>query len=266
MTGGSNGNGGSRLGDLTDAVRTARRGFRSDVKVLVDSIDDGELFVPLAKTIEDAPLGEEIEVGEELSIVPQLLSSEEGQVFCALFTRPAMLDGLDDRLGWTTDDGDLQYCALPARLAIDVALSIVDDENVHGLVFNALDDTELMLQRTELASIAQGRPIPLVGYVQQIPIEDDEETLVAEPDEPPPQEVIDVLDRCTEEITDVKGYVIEQTFNAERDLEPHMTLKVRTKRRDADYAAIANRLMAELEGKVPPPGYVDIVFEIDEPN
>lgn len=245
---------------LRSAVTHAQRGFRSDVARLLELLDASHLLVPLARPLRDVPVGEEIELGDELSIAPHLLLDEDERRFVCAFTDGDLAREVGDRFRWTTDGADLQVCALPGMAVLDVALALVDDERVHGLVLNPLDDSELMLRRPEIASLANRTAIPLVGYVEHLPLDAAEGTLVAEPDGPPPAEVVDALERVVAEVSAVVGYRFSQTFHPERDLEPHLTLHV-TARSGADYDAIAERLVADLEGKLPPPGYVDIVFE-----
>jgi hypothetical protein len=258
------GNGGGDARDLTAAVITARRGLRRDVAVLVDSLEAAELFVPLARPIQGVPYGEHVELEQELSMTPQMLVDGDQKVYAVLFTRAELLEAAGDQLGWTTGEGSLEYCALPARVALDMALEVVDGTNVVGLVINALDDSELFLQREELASVSAGKPIPLVGYVHEIPALDDERTLVAEAGDPPSAELIAAIERCVASDPDLKGYVLERTFNPERDVEPHATLRLRVQGA-VDRQAITARLIAELEDKLPEPGYVDIVFD-EEPD
>ncbi len=264
----SNGNSnrnGSTAGDLTAALETARRGFRRDVQTLVDSLDDGELFVPLAHAVPDAPYGERVTLDAEVELSPHMLVDEDGKLYCALFTRPEMMAPLEESLGWSTDDDPLEYCALPARVALDMALSVIDEASVFGLVVNAMHDSELLLRREELGSIAQNKAVPLVGYVHEIPPQPFEhaQTIVAESDEPPPPELVAALDRCVAELPALADYALKRTFNAERDLEPHLTLALRTNGREEDLAAIARHVIAQIEDKLPPPGYIDVLF--DEP-
>jgi hypothetical protein len=261
-TGGSNGGGDGR--DLTAAVTTARRGLRRDVAVLVDSLEGGELFVPLARPIAGVPYGEHVELQTELSMSPHMLVDSDQKVYAALFTRADLLEAAGDQLGWNTDDGPLEYCSLPARVALNMALEVIDDVNVAGLVINAIDASELFLQRTELGSICGGRPMPLVGYVREIPEGDDERTLVAEAGDPPPPELIAAIEECVAAEPELMSYVLERSFNPERDVEPHPTLRLRTAG-EADRAGITARLIAAIEDKLPAPGYVDIVFD-EEPD
>ncbi len=257
-------NGRRQTGDITSAIETARRGLRRDVQVLIDALEDGELYVPLARAIPDSEYGQRVEFDGDLELSPHLLIDEDERPYCAVFSRAELLEPVGEELGWTTDGGPLEYCALPAPIVFDMTLSVIDDKTVFGLVFNAMSDTELVLRRDEAASIAAGKALPLVGYVQEIPVQEFEETLVAE-GEPPPTELVQAIEHCVSSIDDIRGYKLERTFNAERDLEPHLTLTLSTNPGDLDYADISQRVVAEIEDKVPPPGYIDILFD-EAPN
>jgi hypothetical protein len=256
------GNGGSDGRDLTPAVMTARRGLRRDVSVLVDSLERGELYVPLARSIRGVPHGEQVELDDELNMVPHLLIDSDEKFYCVAFTKPELLEPVGEELGWTTDDGPLEYCALPARLALDMAMQVVDEDTVLGLVINPLHESELFLRREELGSIATGRAIPLVGYVREIPMQEDEHTLIADPGDPPPAELTQAIELALARMPSVKGYRLERTFNPDRDLEPHPTLTLTTSG-TVDRGAITTELVAAIQDKVPPPGYIDILFEQD---
>lgn len=254
------GNGGSDRRDLTAAVTTARRGLRRDVVVLVESLDHGELFVPLARSIGGVPYGEQMELDDELSLVPHLLRDADGMLYCVLFTRAELLERAGDDLGWKTGEDALEYCAIPARLAFDMAVQVIDGDEVQGLVMNALHDSELFLKKHEVSSIASLHAIPLVGYVSEIPLQEDERTLIAEAGDPPPPELTRAIDSSIALVPAIKSYRLERTFNPDRDLEPHPTLTLCTSG-PVDRAGITSRLVAAIEDKLPPPGYIDIVFE-----
>lgn len=245
-------------GDATDAVLVARRGFRRDVAQLVQALDSAPLYVPLAKRIAGAAVGEVEEVGEELSLSPHLLFDDDKVGYVAVFTRSDLLEQATEQVRWTTDDEPLEYCTLPAAVVLEMALAIVDETRVRGMLVNPFHESELVLHRHELASIAQGRALPLVGYVGDIPVGEDEERLEAQMDAPPSDEIVTALTRI---LGPELAYSLHRTFNPERDLEPHLTINVRVGEALVDRATLAGRLGEALDGKLPPPGYVDILFD-----
>lgn len=263
MSAHDNGSGGDVLDptDLTHWVQGARRGLRRDVVELVQRIEQGELFVPLAKQVPGATIGEQMALDDDLTIAPHLLEDDQGRLFSAMFTRPDILEPVAEQLGWRTDEGALEYCSLPAKVGLDLAQQIVDEESVMALIINAGHETELMLHRHEIASIARGRALPLVGYVRDIPVQDFEKTLIAEADAPPPKAFLTALERCLEELGNIERYEVLSTFNADRDIEPHLTLSLRPKTRSIDFEQVTEQLIDALRDLVPPPGYVDIVFD-----
>lgn len=243
--------------DATQAVDAARRGFKRDITTLVATFRKARLLVPLAKRIANVAVGSEQQVGEELSLSPHLLFDDEKTGFVTAFTRPEFVNRATEEIGWTTDVGPLEYCALPAQVVLELALALCDDERIGGMLLNPLDGTELMLHRHEIASIVQGRALPLVGYVGEIPFDPDEERLIAEMDGGPPPDVVSAI----EEILQKTTYALRRTFNPERDLEPHLTLNVMGTEAAADRSAIAQKLASALDGLLPPPGYIDILFD-----
>ena len=248
--------------DLTEWVVAARRGLRRDIAALVERLELGELFVPLARPSPGARHGEVIELEDELTITPHLLADDDGRLYCALFTRADILEPLGaTSSGWATADEPLEYVALPAKIGLDLALQIVDDENVMALVLNAGHESELMLHARGGRQHRQGKPVPLVAYVRHIPLQDFERTLVSETDEPPPAELVAALERCLAELGNIERYTLSRTFNADRDLEPHLTLKLTPKSAEIDFEEATRRLMEALGDRVPPPGYIDIVFD-----
>lgn len=262
-TNGSNGSSDGPNGaapDLTALVRGARRGLRRDVARLEAALDEAELLVPLERAVEGAPEGEAVALDHEIEIVPHLLRDEDGRGYAALFTEASLVEPIAEQLGWQTSGDELRVCSLPARVACELALGIVDETNVFGLVIDPGAPSELFLRRSELASIVAGQPLPLVGYLEDLPPLDDEQVLLAEPSDPPPPAFTEALERCLAELPEVTAHQLARTFNPERDLEPHLTLRL-TVAEGADARALAERVIAAVGDLVPPPGYLDILFE-----
>lgn len=250
-------------GKLTVAIEAARRGFRRDVQLLLDAISDADLIVPLARPIA-APGVERVEASAGLELEPHVLVDSEGHVYCALFSTAAGVEHAADELGWTTDGDAFEYVPLPARAALQMALETLDDQRVAGVVLDALSPAELLLRQHEVASLVAGRAIPLVGYVNEIPEQEFEKTIVAEAGDPPPPAFVAAVERAARAEPAVRNFRLDRTFNPDRDLEPHPTLTLCI-RSGSDEPALAQRLIAALGDEVPPPGYIDILFE-PEPN
>jgi hypothetical protein len=245
---------------LTLAVAAARSGLKSDVALLVQALADTELLVPLADDIADAPEGERIETDEPLTIQPHMVLDPDGGAFCVFFTHVNFVEPIAASLGWSTAGDELKLCTLMARHALQMALSVIDEVEVKGLVLNPGTDFELMLLRDELGSIAQGQALPLVGYVQDIASTDEENTLLAEPADPPPQEFTRALEAARSQLPGIVDCRVQRTFNPERDREPHLTISVTLANAESDREEVARTLAEAVEGTVPSPGYIDIVF------
>lgn len=261
----SDDHGGGDLTDLTDAVGIARRGLRSDVQVLIDALPDGELFVPLAEDIDEAPEGKLIEVEHEISFRPHMVVDEDQNMFCVAYTDPDFMEPMREALGWTTSGGELKFASVPAQFVLEMALQVIDDKEVFGLVINAGMDEELMLRRDEVASIARGQALPLVGYVADIPPGPDEQNEVVQGAEALPKAMLDALDAAVAAQADLASAEVATTFNPERDREPHPTITLSLSRHGVDREALAEEVMELVSPHVPAPGYVDILFR-DPPN
>jgi hypothetical protein len=180
-----------------------------------------------------------------------------------VFTRAELVEAAASHVDLRTEGGELEYCTLPAPVVLEVALEVVDGARIVGLLVNPFHDSELVLRRHELASIAQGKAVPLVGYVSEIPFSPDEQRLIGQLDGPPPQSIVDAIDEVLARHTSPPSYCLHRTFNPERDLEPHFTLNLTTDDAQPD-PELANELGAALDGKLPPPGYIDIVWNDPE--
>jgi len=244
---------------LTALVEQARRGLRRDVAALEAGLDDAELYVALQHHVEGAPEGEAVALDRELEIVPHLLRDEEGRGYAALFSNPELVERIAESLGWQTDGRELSVCSLPGRVACELSLGVIDEQSVFGLVIDPGHRSELFLQRSELASVVAGQPVPLVGYLQDLPPLADEQVLLAEPSDPPPPAFVTALEACLAELPAITGHRLERTFNPERDLEPHLTLRLEAAG-DVDRRALAERVIESVGELVPPPGYIDILF------
>lgn len=246
---------------LTQAVRAARRGLRQDVERLVSALDGSSLVIALAKDVPEIAEGVRAEVSSDVNIQPHLLQNDDGEFYLPMFTTSEALTALE-QLGYRTDGGDLKYCTLPASNALDMALDVVDGENVVGLVIDPGTEDELVLRRFELMHISRGQAVPLVGYVRELPPDSDSaaaRTLVAEPGDAPPADLQAAIAGSLESSV---SHRLDRTFNPDRDLEPHLTLTltVPTSLAEPDRHALLERIGRAVEGKVPSPGYLDILF------
>lgn len=248
--------------DLSPLLKGAQRGLRRDVQALLDQLPQGELFIPLVRNIDGVSDGQRLDIDNgEVKLVPHMLLDEAGNHYAALFSHPELMAPMERQLGWKTDGEDLKFCTVPALFALDMALEVVDDEHVLGLVLNAGTEYELALRRPELASITHGKAIPLVGYVANLEPDEGETTLVAEGGEPPAPALTAAIEACLTEMPLVQGYELLRTFNAERDLEPHPTLKLKARVNEGELSKIAGKMIEAIGKHLPPPGYIDIVFE-----
>lgn len=244
--------------DLTERVRAARSGLRRHVAELVAALEHGDLFIPLRCDLSEAPEGERVLLRREFTLTPHVVADERGQECLALFTRADLLHELGARLRWTTDGGELKHCAIDGRAAFEMVAGACQEHGASALVIDPTYESELVLEQNEVDSIASGRPIPLLGYVRAIPVDEAEPTTNQGGTAPEPLE--NGVKAALGRLEGVLGHRLEQNFNPDRDLEPHWTLVVATSRA-VDHKAVAQAVLAEIADLLPPPGYIDVVFE-----
>ncbi len=245
--------------DLVSVLKQARRGFRSDVAQLLEALEMSDLLIPLSESLAGATTGQRTKIEGELRLTPHFLPTPEGPLFAALFTSAPLLDAVASQLGWRTSGADLEFCSVPGGVALEMAAGTLD-ENVRGVVIDAGADSELVLTADEVKRLATGQAIPLVGYVAAIP-DDHERTLIAEAGSPPSAELVEALGRCVEQLPELERYELLRTFNPERDLEPHPTLRLHVLPGRVDHQRVAKHVFDAVAPHLPPPGYVDIVFQ-----
>jgi hypothetical protein len=243
--------------DLTRFVKQARRGFRSDVAALLEALEQGDLLIPLAESVAGATTGERTKIDGELRLLPHFLPTPEGVQFAALFTSAELMGTVSAQLGWQTAGGELEFCSVPGGVALEMACGTLDDQ-VTGVVIDAGAESELVLSTEEVKRLVQGQAIPLVGYVASIP-DDHERTIVAE-GVPPAPELLAALDGCVSDLEELSRYELLRTYNPERDLEPHPTVKLHTTSPKINHEKVAKHVFDAVSPHLPPPGYVDIVF------
>jgi len=246
--------------DLTDAIATARSGLKSDVARLVEQLHEGAFFLPLARSIPGLEEGDTVNVDEEITLSPHMLVDADDQLFVALFTREEFIGPVKQAMEWKTDDHELEYCGLPAALALKIAYDACGNEEIVGAVVNASQDTELVLHKDELGHLTQGQAIPFVAYVEgaESESEDAESVDIAESELPP--DFKGALDECVAKAEHVIGYSVRRTFDPERDREPHLALRFTLDEPAESYEELRHVIVGTLEGTVPAPGYVDILF------
>jgi SseB protein N-terminal domain len=252
--------------DLDAAIDAARTGLKSQVAIFVEALKHAEVYIPLSEDMPDAPEGEQIEIEGDLTFRPHMILNSDESIFAVGYTEPELVEPMQTALNWKTAGGELKFICVPFHVLFELAQVDVDGEPLSGLVLNPGTDLELVLQRDEAAAIGQGVAIPLVGYVADLPPDDEEETQIVEGAEPPPAELLLALERAVSKVENLVGTEVTTTFNPERDREPHLTITLTVIARDGlDRQALADATMEEAAPFLPAPGYADIVFR-DAPN
>ncbi len=251
---------------LSAALHVAQSGLRSDVAALVELLHEAHIYIPLSEDLPDTPEGKPVDMEGELTFRPHMILGEEEAIFAVAYSEPALVEVMQSTLGWSTSGEDLKFICVPSAVALDLAQVTIDGEQVTGLVFNPGTDAELVLRRDEVASLAQGAPLPLVGYVSELEPGAESESHVVEGAAPPPPALVESLEQAKRQHADLVGFSVTTTFDPERDREPHLTIVLTViGRHDLNRGALAEAVMDEAAPHLPAPGYADIVFR-DAPN
>jgi hypothetical protein len=142
-----------------------------------------------------------------------------------------------------------------------MALHVIDEKEILGVVINAGDTSELMLRHHEVDALLSGMAIPLAAYSSESHEDAASEALVAESGAPPPPEFIAALEARVAALPAVLGYELTRSFDTEHDLESHLTLHLAVAGGDVDRVDIVAAILDGIKDALPPPGYIDIVFD-----
>jgi hypothetical protein len=239
---------------LTQLVMRARSGLRSDVAAFLAGCQDAQLLVPLKRALSQVAAGERVAFDGNLEISPHLVPTTEQRAAVAFFTEMAALEPAVRGLGWRTDGQPLQLCGLPALTALKLAYRMIDNWNIMSLVIDASMPSELWLSPTELSSLLDGKPLPLIKY-----------TAGQRPDQwlgtvqPASAELVKAAQICMASESNVLDHRIEWLFDPERHLSPRLTITVYAKP-GADREAITSRIGRALASHLPG-GSANVHFE-----
>lgn len=251
---------------LSAALAVAQSGLRSDVEFLLGVLEESHVYIPLSEDLPDTPEDVEVEFDGELTFRPHMILGEEEAIFAVAYSEAEFVEPLQRSLGWTTSGQDLKFICVPAEIALDLAQVTIDGETVTGLVFNPGTEAELVLRRDEVASLAQGVALPLVGYVSEIEDGALSDEHIVQGAAAPPEALVTALARVKEREAALTGVSVLTTFDPERDRDPHLTIVLSViDKGNLNRAALAETIMDEASPHLPDPGYADIVFR-DAPN
>lgn len=255
------GNGHGSRADLTSAVLMATSGRPSDVEVLLARLDTGELCTPLARSLPGVEEGAQLELTDDITLVPHMLVDDQGHAYCALFTRAEFMEPFGIRLGWDTEGGPLQYAAFSARAALEMAVHVMSGDEVFGVVINAGDASELVLRPHEVSALLSGRVIPLESHSKGSSEAAAAGSPVGQDDGVPPPEFVAALESQIAAFPVVLSYELTRTTDSEGDSEPHLTLHLRLAPGDVDTGEIVAAILEGIQDVLPPPGYIDIAVD-----
>jgi hypothetical protein len=159
---------------------------------------------------------------------------------------------------WQTDGGPLQYVQLDAPAALRLLNAMAESRKIMGVALNPFQPEEIALQPQEISKLLKGESFPMPRYIGNLAVQQGEKFLDEEPSPAPSEELIAALDSLIG--GGFLSYRLRQTFNEERDLKPHLMLSVKTNLPAERHPGLAEKINGAVQNKVPPPGYLDVIF------
>lgn len=172
---------------LAEALIRAQSGYRSDVAALVEELKRDDVFAPLAREGELPMRATRLEVDTRVTL--HNLPSADGTAWVPLFSSVETLRQAGARNRWKTDGGPLHYVSFRWEAGIEGMFRQALESGANaGIVFDAGSASELVLNASEVMSIAKGEIVPLVDYAARQPARGNEQVYVGEPANRPPSE------------------------------------------------------------------------------
>jgi hypothetical protein len=253
------------LTTIEGALARAQSGYRSDVAALAKVIAEAELFAALAEDSESDDDLEMVEAGATLKL-HHVVDDTSGSKWTALFSSAEALRKAGFQFDWGTSGGPLQFLAANgAELFRSVLAPALESGSASGIIFDVGRESELAMTPEEMLSMMRGEPIPLLAYASRRPANGTEQIHVGEPAVPPPPALTTAIAKVLDRVREVKSYRLIQVFIPERDVRSHLMLDIVGDLPESQQREISAQIGAAIAGvKLPPPGYLDVVFNFPE--
>jgi hypothetical protein len=253
------------LPTIEEALVRAQSGYRSDVAALAGVLAQADLYVALVEDSEPGDGPEILEPGASLKL-HTVVDETTGSTWTAIFSSPETLGRAGEELNWETAGGPLQFLAANGvELIKSVLTPALESGATSGIVFDAGQESELAMSADETLSMIGGEPIPLVAYASRQPAHGTEQIQVGEPAVPPPAALTAAIVRVLDRVTEVRSYRLIQVFVSERDVTSHLMLDIVGDMPEPKEREISAAIGAAIEGiSLPPPGYLDVVFNFED--
>jgi hypothetical protein len=246
----------SRPNALTELVKRARSGRRSDVQALLSALPSVRFLLPITSGVPAVPVGQRVELNQAVELLPHYLPDGRGHRALPLFTYFGPLDRLMPVLDWHTDGGPLQLFTLPGPAAFTLAYKVVDAWKVTALVVDAGAPSELQLTRGEIRSILDGQALPLDAYTRVA-----EQAASSQVElEPVPAGLVRAVESCLRGFPEVREHRLARIYDPERHTHPRLVLTLWAQ--DSPYrAALVSAITKAVQTELPPPGELELRFE-----
>jgi hypothetical protein len=250
---------------IEEALVRAQSGYRGDIAALARVLVETDLFAALAEDSESNDDPRILEAGAQLKL-HHVVDDAMGTKWTAIFSSAEALGKAGFQFDWGTNGGPLQFVeANGAEFIQSVLAPSLESGSTSGIIFDVGQESELAMTSAEMLSLMRGEPIPLVSYASRRPATGTEQIHVGEPAVPPPAALTAAIARVLDRVKEVKSYRLIQVFIPERDVMSHLMLDIVGDLPESQQREISAQIGTATEGtRLPPPGYLDVVFNFSD--
>jgi len=253
--------------DLTELAENATSGKRTPVRRFLNGLKQATVFVPThpgPPTGSSSGAGEvdaEDDTQEEDELRPRILQTNTEIPFLPLFTDRSFLEEFLERMSKEEGGGNNDVRSISGPKALGVADQLMERGTIEGMIFNLYQDNELRVFHEEVKQLAKDKAVPLKQHLLGKEVGEGNIQMVPPPQTTVPGEFTETLREYIRDQPDLDASSWVWGVNPEVDNRPHLIVNLETSRDDVDREEHVNRLIDLLEGSIPEPGFVEVVFD-----
>ena len=251
--------------DLTEAFSIARRGLKSDVAQLVESIPEGAFYLSLARSL-NLP-DHETPPPPEAAVSSHMLQHPDSGIYVTLFTRAEFAHKAQQEQAWVSDQGKSEVCPLPARNALYYALQLMlKNEPVVGVIVNPYHETATELNAMEIKNLFEGVAVPFEAYAYNVPYGEDESIMIRLADMSEVPGFADTVQQFLNQHPDITSYEMVALFDEQRNLQPYLAINFHGNIAEEQYADVAGSFVTYLRSNLELPERLEVMFNQEFPG
>lgn len=253
--------------ELTDLARRATSGKRTPVRRFLNELKEASVLVPTHPGPNPGPSIDREEVDrtesgqENRELRPRVLETDSGTPFLPLFTGRSFLEAFLERMDPETESFEGSFRSVTGSEGLGLAEQLRQRGTVEGVVFDLYQDTELRVFHEEVKQLARDKAVPLKQHLLGEEVGEGSMHIVPPPETTVPDAFTETLQEYVRDRPDLESSSWVWGLNPEVDNRPHLIVNLETGGDDVDREAHVKRLIGLLEGTIPEPGFVEVVFD-----